>query len=197
MGSIRKETIRQAIREKYAGVAGSIEGRFRYPTGKAGAAALGYDPKWIESAPHAMVEMFCGLGNPFSMGEFGPGQTVLDLGCGAGFDLFCAAKMTGPQGRLHGVDLSYPMAKKAKENLRSAGMSNVAVHVAGSETIPFIDGMFDVVISNGVLNLSPEKEGSFRELIRVLKPGGRLQFADMVLKETLPPEEMDAKAWSE
>ncbi len=191
------ESIQNSIREKYAEVSRSIDGKFSYPTGKAGAEALHYDSNLINSAPDKLIELFCGVGNPFSLGEIMPGETVLDVGCGAGFDIYCLSKMVGLKGKAFGIDMTPEMVERARKNLVLAGVTNAIVQVASSESIPFEDNSFDVVTSNGVLNLSPDKEKSFCEIYRVLKPGCRLQFADMVLKEELPPEEMSAKAWSD
>lgn len=189
--------IQDAIRKRYRQVSRSIAGKFRYPTGQAGAEALGYAPHFIQSAPNELLELFCGVGNPFSQGDIHPDEVVLDVGCGGGFDLFCASLMIGPTGKAFGIDLTPEMAKRARENLAKAGASMTEVRVASSEKIPFDDDMFDVVISNGVLNLSPLKEASFGEIHRVLKSGGRFQFADMVLREELPAEKTVAKAWSQ
>ena len=197
VANIDCKAIQNSIREKYVEVSRSIEGKFRYLTGKAGAEALHYDSSLIKSAPDELIELFCGVGNPFSLGEITLGQTVLDVGCGAGFDIYCSSKMVGLKGKVFGIDLTPEMVERARINLVLAGVSNAKVQVASSESIPFEDNSFDVVTSNGVLNLSPDKEKSFCEIYRVLKPGGRLQFADMVLKEELPLEEMSAKAWSD
>lgn len=193
---IDAEAIQQAIRERYSEASHCVEGLFRYPTGKAGAEALRYDPDFINSAREELLEGFCGVGNPFSLGEIQVGETVLDVGCGVGFDLFCASRLVEGSGEVRGIDFTPEMIDKAKHNLAEAGLSNVEVYLASSEDIPFEDNIFDVVTSNGVLNLSPDKEKSFSQIFRVLNPGGRLQFADIVLKEELPPEEMTAKAWS-
>ena len=191
------KSIQNSIREKYVEVSRSIEGKFRYLIGKAGAEALHYDYGLIESAPVELIELFCGVGNPFFLGEIKPGETVLDVGCGAGLDIYCSSKMVGLKGKVFGIDMTPEMVEKARNNLDLAGVTNAIVRVARSESIPFEDNSFDVVTSNGVLNLSPDKEKSFCEIYRILKPGGRLQFADMVLKEELPLEEMSAKAWSD
>lgn len=190
--------IREAVRKKYAEVSRSAEGKFQYPTGKAGVVALGYDPSFLGDLPDELVESFCGVGNPFSLGAIEPGETVLDVGCGAGLDLIVASRLVGPTGQVCGIDLTPEMVGRAQTILKKAGVSNAQVYCSGSEAIPHADSTFDVVISNGVLNLSPEKERSFTEIYRVLKPHGRLQFADIVLKENLPAKvAYSLEAWSE
>ncbi len=159
---------------------------------------MGYDPAIIESVHSRFFESSCGVGNPFSLGDIGLGAAVLDFGCGAGFDLFVASKMVGGSGRLCGIDLTEDMVVRAKENLTLAGITNFEIKKVDSETIPYDDRSFDVVISNGVINLSPRKETSFAEIYRVLKPGGRLQFADVVLENELPASLAgSADAWSQ
>jgi SAM-dependent methyltransferase len=190
--------IQEAVRKKYAEVSRSAEGKFKYPTGRAGALGLGYDASVIENMPEDLVESFCGVGNPFSLGAINPGEVILDVGCGAGFDLIVANRLVGPKGQVCGIDLTPEMVEKAEINIKQAGVSNGRIHLAGAEAIPYDEGIFDVVTSNGVLNLSPLKEKSFREIYRVLKPGGRLQFADIVLKEDLPAEVANSlEAWSD
>lgn len=191
------ETIRASIRKKYAAVARSPEGRFRYPTGRDGAEALDYPADCLATAPAEAIEGFCGVGHPLGLGPVGEGEAVLDVGCGAGLDLWCAGRLVGPSGRLCGIDASPEMAARARRALAAGGLATAAVRAASVEEIPHADGSFDLVISNGVLNLSPEKERSYAELHRVLGPGGRLWFADVVLEADLPPEERTARAWSE
>ncbi len=194
---IDEKKIQDAVREKYAQVSGSAAGKFNYPTGRDGAIQQGYDSAIIQSMPDELIESFCGVGNPFKLGAIKPREVILDVGCGAGFDIYCLSKMVGLKGKAFGIDMTPEMVERARKNLVVAGVANAIVQIASSESIPFADNFFDVVTSNGVLNLSPDKEKSFCEIYRVLKPGGRLQFADMVLKEELPPEEMSAKAWSD
>lgn len=196
--SLKHKKIRQAIQNKYAAVSLSASGKFAYPTGKAGAEALGYAKKDIQEAPEQMLESFCGVGNPFSLGEISQGEIVLDIGCGAGFDLFVARSKVGANGKVYGIDMTPAMAEKAKRNLDQAQVANFDVRVANIEELPFAEGLFDVVISNGVLNLSPRKSAAFREIFRVLKSSGRLQFADVVLGDKLPPGIAgSADAWSQ
>ena len=191
------EGIRRAIREKYAEVAISAKGKFNYPTGKIGTETLGYDVYSIQQAPPNLLESFCGVGNPFSLGEIRPGAAVLDFGCGAGFDLYVASRLVGKSGLVCGVDLTREMIDRTMENLNGAGVTNYELKQIDAEEIPYPENFFDVVISNGVINLSPFKLACFREIYRVLKPGGRLQFADVVLEKDLPAEMKDSlEAWS-
>ena len=189
--------INKAIQSKYAKISQTAIGKFNYPTGKEGAIYLGYDVQFLNSIPDALLESFCGVGNPFSLGAINLGETVLDVGCGAGFDLFVARSKVGPEGKVCGIDLTTEMVNKAKKNLLAVEMIDVEVLEGSSEAIPYNDETFDVVTSNGVLNLSPIKQESFQEIYRVLKPNGRLQFADIVLKDSLPVEMVEsAESWS-
>lgn len=188
----------QAIRTKYAEVSLSAEGKFQYLVGKEGANALKYDPWVIETAPAHFFESSCGVGNPFSLGMIKPGSTLLDFGCGGGFDLFVASRLIGEKGRVCGIDLTEEMVQKARENLTLAGVKNFEVKKVDSEIIPYADSAFDVVISNGVINLSPNKESTFKEIYRVLKPNGKLQFADVMLENELPAKlAASPEAWSQ
>jgi len=192
------QEIRKAIRDKYAEVSISAEGKFQYPTGKDGARAMGYDHAILESAHTRFFESSCGVGNPFSLGKIRRGAALLDVGCGAGFDLFVASKLVGESGLVCGIDLTEGMVLKARENLNLAGITNFEIKKVDSEIIPYDDHSFDVVISNGVINLSQRKGISFAEMYRVLKPGGRLQFADVVLEKDLPPSLAgSAESWSQ
>ncbi len=152
----------------------------------------------IESAPSQFFESSCGVGNPFSLGPVKQGSILLDFGCGAGLDLFIASKLVGVTGRLYGIDLTEEMVQQAKKNLAVVGAANIEIKKVDSETIPYGDRFFDVIISNGVINLTPSKETTFREMYRVLKPRGRLQFADVMLEKELPANLAgSAEAWSQ
>ncbi len=176
----------------------SSEGKFGYPTGRAGAEALGYDPVFIREAPASLLKSFCGVGNPFSLGEIQPGNNVLDIGSGAGFDLYVASRLVGESGRVCGIDLTREMVDLARQNLAASGMNNIDVTHVSTEEIPYRDNTFDTVISNGVINLSPCKQELFQEIFRVLKNGGRLQFADVVLEKELPGTLAGSlEAWSQ
>lgn len=198
MGQTSAKAIQHAVRRKYAQVAHSASGKFQYLTGKAGAAALGYDLSALSDLPDEVVESFCGVGNPFALGAIRTGEKVLDVGCGAGVDMILASRLVGPAGRVCGLDLTPEMVEKAQANFAVTGTANANAVVAGSDAIPYDDNSFDVVISNGVLNLSLLKDRSVRELFRVLRPAGRLQLADIVLNEQLPAEMTNSlDAWSD
>lgn len=180
------DRIRLAIKNKYAEVAVSAGGKFKYPTGNAGAEALGYDNSLIRNSPPELLESFCGVGNPFAIAEIEPGAQVLDIGCGAGFDLLVASNLVGKSGRVCGIDLTKDMVSRATRNMALASLTNVEIRHVEKEEIPYSDRTFDIVISNGVINLSPCKNTLFKEIFRVLKPEGRLQFADIIMKKALP-----------
>tara|TARA_B100000614_G_scaffold260883_1_gene288924 strand:+ start:157 stop:801 length:645 start_codon:yes stop_codon:yes gene_type:complete len=190
--------IRTAIRNKYAEVSVSADGKFQYPTGDEGAISLKYDQEIIKSASHSLIESFCGVGNPFSLGNIRNGDVVLDVGCGAGFDMFVANRLVGKNGKVCGIDLTDQMVEKSNKNFTEAGIKNFEIKKVDSENIPYEDRTFDLVISNGVINLSPHKNKLFEEIYRVLKPGGHLQFADVVLNKELPPHLSGSmEAWSQ
>ncbi len=192
------EQIREAVRRKYVEVARSAERKFAYPTGREGALALGYDRSIVASLPDDVLVSFCGVGNPFTLGPIEPGDAVLDVGCGAGLDMIVASRLVGESGTVAGIDITPAMAEQAERNLARAGVENGDVRVAAAESLPYRDAAFDVVISNGAINLSPSKADVFREIVRVLRPGGRLQIADIVLDQALPPDVVGSlEAWSQ
>lgn len=190
--------IRAAIKKKYSAVSTSAEGFFKYPVGKAGADLLGYDKELLAELPDKLLNSFCGVGNPFIIDRIEKNSTVLDIGCGAGFDLYVASRLVGDKGKVFGVDLTKEMVERARENLATMQVKNAEIDLVSSEVLPFADDTFDVVISSGVINLSPDKPRLFEEIHRVLKSGGRLQFADIILDKELPPHlARNVESWSQ
>jgi SAM-dependent methyltransferase len=184
------EEIRAAVGQRFAQVARSPEHETKFPVGPASAKRLGYDPQEIDALPPAVTGSFCGVGNPLGLGEVRPGQTVLDLGSGPGMDSLLAARRVGPSGKVVGVDLCPEMVEKARRNAGLLGQRNVEFVQTGIEKLPLPDGSVDVVISNGVFNLCPDKPAVLAEAFRVLRPGGRLQMADILLHDGVMPEEV-------
>lgn len=187
--------IRNGIAQKYRKVAVSPEGLFRYPTGEPSARRLDYPPDLLVPIPPEIRERFVGVGNPFALGPIRPGESLLDLGCGAGFDAFVAAQLVGPAGRVVGIDLSPEMLAVARAGQAEAGFPELEFREASVEALPFPDASFDVALSNGVLNLVPDKPAALGEIFRVLRPGGRLQTCDIGLVGDRPPP--DKAPWSD
>jgi arsenite methyltransferase len=158
------------------------EADFIFPTGRAWAEDLGY-PEELAAVPETAVESFAGVANPWALGRLERGERVLDLGCGAGTDTLVAAQMVGPEGRVTGIDMTPEMLAKARAAAGELGAGNVELVEAEAERLPFPDASFDVVISNGVIDLIPDKDAVFAELERVLRPGGRIQIADVTIQE--------------
>jgi SAM-dependent methyltransferase len=182
--------VRQGVKEKYDRVAAAgADGCFQYPTGKAGMELQGYPPEVLRDFPPEVLAAFCGVGNPFSLEPLNPGDAVLDIGCGAGVDSLVAAHLVGAGGRVVGLDVTLAMIERARGLLARLDLANVTFKVGEAEALPVPDNDFDAVISNGVFNLTLDKEKALHETHRVLKPGGRLMLADMVLVAALPPDQ--------
>lgn len=192
-----REALRQAIMHEYEAVASHPAQGFHFHTGRRLARIVGYADEWLAGIPEASIESFAGTGNPFKAGTLQPGEQVVDIGCGAGLDSLVAAKMVGPAGRVIGIDMTPAMQAKARASAAQGGFENVEFRQGYGEALPVSDGWADVVISNGVLNLMPDKYAGLKEMARVLKPGGRLQIGD-ILVETAVPEDgkSDISLWT-
>ena len=189
MLDIGPEEIKKLVKDKYSEVATNPCGVFNFPVGKIFALKVGYPKEVLDILPASLTESFTGANNPQAFVELKPGEIVLDLGCGGGLDLYFYAKAIGSRGKVYGLDISEDMVNRAKENMKKTGMENIEIHRGESDNLPFNDNFFDVVTSNGIYNLSPEKEAAMREVYRVLKPGGRTVFCEIVLKEPLSEDE--------
>lgn len=182
------DALREEVRRKYREVAHEPGAEHHFHTGRPLARRLGYPEEVLAGMPESAVESFAGIANPFSLRALRPGERVVDVGSGAGFDSFVAARQVGPTGAVMGVDMTEDMLAKARRNAASLDLDNVAFEEGLAEDLPVEDGWADVVISNGVFNLCPDKQVVFEEARRVLAPGGWLQFADIANGTPVPPE---------
>jgi arsenite methyltransferase len=177
------DVLRTEIRRTYSDVSTEQDRDFIFPTGRAWAERLGYPQPELGRVPDGTVESFAGVANPFALGRVDPGAVVLDVGCGAGTDLLVAAQMAGPGGRVIGVDMTPEMLERARHSAGELGIEEIELHESLAESLPVADESVDVVLSNGVIDLVPDKAAVFDEIDRVLRPGGRLQIADVIVHE--------------
>jgi len=188
--------LKSEIKKTYASVSEEPERAFIFPTGRAWAEDLGY-PVELANVPDAAAESFAGVANPWQLGRVTPGERVLDLGSGAGVDSLIAAQMVASEGRVTGIDMTSEMLAKARAAAAEMGATNVEFVEAEADQLPFADATFDVVISNGVIDLIPDKDAVFAELYRVLLPGGRIQIADVTIQNPVSAEgRRDIDLWT-
>jgi arsenite methyltransferase len=189
--------LRSEIQRTYADVSTQPDREFIFPTGRAWALDLGYPQDLLARVPEASCESFAGVANPFSMGALQPGEDVLDVGCGAGVDSLVAAQMVGATGSVTGIDMTPEMVAKARGSIAEMGLGNVRIVEGSAEHLPFDGASFDVVISNGVIDLIPDKDAVFSEITRVLRPGGRIQLADVTIQNSVSEEsKRDIELWA-
>lgn len=182
------EILKCEIKKTYARVSEQPGEDFVFPTGRAWALDLGYPPELLARVPDGSAESFAGVANPFALGALLAGERVLDVGSGAGTDSLVAAQMVGSAGRVTGIDMTVEMLAKARAGAAEMGAANVEFVEGEAESLPFADGSFDVVVSNGVIDLIPDKDAVFAEIFRVLSPGGRIQIADVTIQRPVSDE---------
>ena len=177
------DVLRRAIQDEYKEVAEKPDKGFHFHTGRALTRIVGYEDDWLERVPESAIAAFAGTGNPFAMGRLATGERVVDVGSGGGIDSLVAAHMVGPDGEVVGVDMTPAMLERARAAAVESGLDNVEFREAYMEELPVRDGWADVVISNGVVNLMPDKARALGEMARVLKSGGRLQIGDIIVQK--------------
>ena len=180
------DVLRREVQDRYSEVANNPDQTFHFHHGRRMAEILGYTMDQVDAMPAQAVESFAGVGNPFSMGTIQLGETVLDVGSGAGFDSFIAGQAVGPGGKVIGVDMTEAMLDKARDTAQQMGLGQVEFRYGFAEELPVPDASVDVAISNGVINLCPDKYKAFEEIFRTLKPGGRLYLSDIVVHKPVP-----------
>jgi len=189
MLNLNPDEIKKLVKDKYSKVACDPYAVYNFPVGKTFALKVGYPKKVLDALPVSLTESFTGANNPQPFVELKQGEIVLDLGCGGGLDLYFYSQAVGNEGKVYAVDISEDMVNRAKDNMRKTGRENVEIRIGESDRLPFGDGFFNVVASNGIYNLSPDKEAVMKEVCRVLKPAGRTVFCEIVLKEPLSEDE--------
>jgi arsenite methyltransferase len=185
-GNLNADHLRASVKEKYRDVALAPQAAYHFHTGRGLAKKLGYPGEVIDGMPDHAIESFAGVANPFSLRPLQPGEKVVDLGSGAGFDCFVAAQTVGPQGRVIGIDMTAEMLAKGRNSAEAMQLRNVEFREGLLESVPVDDEWADVLISNGVINLCADKQSAFQEIWRVLRPGGYLQFADIANGRPVP-----------
>lgn len=183
---ISVETLRCEIKREYAEVAAHPDKGFHFHTGRPLAKLLGYEEELLAGLPEQSIASLAGTGNPFALGPLREGERVVDLGCGAGMDALIAARMVGANGRVLGIDMTAEMLQKAEAGAREMALGNIEFQQAYIENVPVPDGWADVIISNGVINLAPDKGLVFEEMNRILNPGGRVQIGDIIVQKAVP-----------
>ena len=180
------DVLRKEVQSKYTELANQPNQTFHFHHGRPLAEMLDYPMDQVDAMPADAVESFAGMGNPFSMGSIQSGETVLDVGSGAGFDCFIAGQAVGPEGKVIGIDMTEPMLAKSRATAQQMELGQVEFRQGFAEELPVPDASVDVAISNGVINLCPDKYKAFEEIFRTLKPGGRLYLADVVAHKPVP-----------
>ncbi len=195
--NIPNDLLRAAIKKEYSDVAIDPGKGYHFHTGCEAANRIGYDKDLYTAIPEENVASFAGTGNPFSLGRLNPGDTVVDVGSGAGFDSLIAAQLVGPQGKVVGIDMTQEMLSKARNGATAMGVDNVTFHEGYADALPLDDNFADAIISNGVLNLTQDKHKTLKEWSRVLKPGGRAYIGDIMISRKMPQEALnDVSLWT-